>query len=83
VDLLKSKSCGMEKMKRDTREVLGSYLSWDTAMLSDKFRGFSSFDHTGTSIIPRLGHDLFLLNPFQFLINHSDVCGLDTDSFVK
>lgn len=49
----------------------------------DIFCGFSSFDQTSTRIIPWLDHDRFLLNPFQFLSNHSNVCSVDIESFIR
>jgi hypothetical protein len=66
------------------QEVFGSNLDWDTWHVS--YLWFSvvllSF-----GIIPRLGHDRFLPNHFQFIIHRSPhqprLCSPDTNSVVK
>jgi hypothetical protein len=51
---------------------------------SQRFRGFRRFLQPNSRIVPRLGHELFLPNPFQFIIhhslNHSALHSLDTST---
>jgi hypothetical protein len=41
------------------------------AILNEALCGFIQYVHTGTGIVLRLGHNSFLLNPFQFITHQS------------
>jgi hypothetical protein len=49
--------------------------------------GSSQSPQANAGLVPQLGHDCFLLNPYQFYIHqsscHSILCSLDIDSIIK
>lgn len=51
------------------RTVLGSNSGQDVAVLSDVFRGFPQYAQENSRMVPRLGHDRVLSDPFQFVIH--------------
>jgi hypothetical protein len=61
-----------QKLKIYIWEVFGSNLSKDTDILSEVFHAFPQFFQANVVMIPQLGHDCFLPNPFQF-INHPTI----------
>jgi hypothetical protein len=58
------------------REGLGSNFGPDTNYPDGGFRGFPQSLKVNAGIVPRLGQDYFLSNPFQFIIIHHPVWSL-------
>jgi hypothetical protein len=70
------------KLLTRIREILFTNIG---RVISYNNRGFSQSLQTYSKVLPRLSHDLFLPNPFQFIIYHSIIrrYSLDAESAVK
>jgi hypothetical protein len=59
------------KLQTRIREELCLNLGRDTTILTDVFRGYFHSLWENARIVPELGHDRFLRNPFQSIIHQS------------